>query len=93
MAALSGGAQEQLAILIRFAIASLVGDAARAVPVFLDDALGSSDPTRLVAMGAVFNEIGKQRQVFVLTCVPNRYESVTDRVDLPIRKMLSLSHL
>ena len=93
VAALSGGAQGQLAILIRFAIASLVGDAARAVPVFLDDALGSSDPTRLVAMGAVFNEIGKQRQVFVLTCVPNRYESVTDRVDLPIRKMLSLSHL
>lgn len=93
VAALSGGAQEQLAILIRFAIASLVGDEAQAVPVFLDDALGSSDPARLVAMGAVFNEIGKQRQVFVLTCVPNRYESVTDRVDIPIRKMLSPSRL
>ena len=92
VAALSGGAQEQLAILIRFAIASLVAEEGHAIPVFFDDALGSSDPSRLVAMGAVFNEIGKHRQVFVLTCVPNRYGAVTDRVDIPIYKMLVSSH-
>ena len=80
---LSGGAQEQLEILTRFAIASLVSDAQ--VPVFFDDVLGSSDARRLMAMGAVFAEMGKQRQVFVLTCAPERYAAVSGRVERPLR--------
>ena len=80
---LSGGAQEQLEILTRFAIASLVSDVQ--VPVFFDDVLGSSDARRLMAMGAVFAEMGKQRQVFVLTCAPERYAAVSGRVERPLR--------
>ena len=46
LANLSGGAKEQLAILTRFAIAELVAESSAqgAVPVFIDDALGSTDP-------------------------------------------------
>lgn len=93
VSALSGGAQEQLAILIRFAVASLAAGAqGEAAPVFFDDALGSTDPGRLLAMGAVFSEMGKSRQVFVFTCVPNRYGAVIGRIDTPIRELLQKSH-
>ena len=38
-----------------------------------------------MAMGAVFAEMGKQRQVFVLTCAPERYAAVSGRVERPLR--------
>lgn len=76
---LSGGAREQLAILIRFAIAGLVADSSTHghVPVFIDDALGSTDPERLAKISTLFSEAGQDSQVFVLTCVPERYNYVT----------------
>ncbi|ANE03737.1 AAA family ATPase [Corynebacterium crudilactis] len=75
---LSGGAQEQLAILTRFAIAELVAESSAqgAVPVFIDDALGSTDPERLTRISTLFSDAGKESQVFVLTCVPDRYNYV-----------------
>ena len=79
---LSGGAQEQLAILTRFAIADLVADSSThgVVPVFIDDALGSTDPERLTRISTLFGEAGRDSQVFVLTCVPERYNYVTPKV-------------
>ena len=75
--ALSGGAQEQLALLTRFAIAELVArDGTSPVPVVIDDALGATDPHRLQLMNALFNRVGKHAQVIVLTCYPNRYDGV-----------------
>src|SRR5690606_21336507 len=50
---LSGGAKEQLGILARLAVASLV-DAEEGVPVIIDDALGYTDPERLARVGSVF---------------------------------------
>lgn len=78
---LSGGAQEQLAILTRFAIADLVADSSThgAVPVFIDDALGSTDPVRLTRISTLFGEAGRDSQVFVLTCVPERYNYVSPK--------------
>lgn len=84
LAALSGGAKEQLAILTRFAIASLVAkeggadstDGYSPVPVIIDDALGSTDPQRLQRMGQLFTRIGTHAQVIVLTCFPQRYDWV-----------------
>lgn len=74
---LSGGAQEQLALLTRFAIAELVArDGTAPVPVVIDDALGATDPHRLQLMNALFNRVGKHAQVIVLTCYPNRYDGV-----------------
>ena len=74
---LSGGAKAQLGILARLAGAALVAKE-DTVPVIIDDALGFSDPDRLVKMGAVLNSVGDRGQVIVLTCTPGRYDGVAD---------------
>jgi len=76
---LSVGAKEQLSLLARLACAVLVsrpGTADAGVPVIIDDALGNSDPARLERLGAVLSMAGRQVQVIVLTCVPDRYRNV-----------------
>ncbi|WP_019970826.1 AAA family ATPase [Mycobacterium sp. 141] len=72
---LSGGAKEQLAIVSRLAGAALVAKEDN-VPVIIDDALGYTDAERLVKMGAVFDAVGGDGQVIVLTCSPQRYAGV-----------------
>jgi len=72
---LSGGAKEQLGIVARLASAALVAKEDN-VPVVIDDALGFTDADRLVKMGEVFNSVGGDGQVIVLTCTPQRYASV-----------------
>lgn len=80
---LSGGAKEQLGILARLAGAALVAKE-DAVPVVVDDALGFTDPDRLTKMGELFDTVGTQGQVIVLTCSPDRYDGVkgAHRIDL-----------
>ncbi|OBK41988.1 hypothetical protein A5658_00275 [Mycobacterium sp. 1245111.1] len=80
---LSGGAKEQLGILARLAGAALVAKD-DAVPILIDDALGFTDPERLVKMAAVFDTLGERGQVIVLTCTPARYDGVKDaqRIEL-----------
>lgn len=94
---LSGGAKEQLAILTRFAIAGLVSqeseDGQIPVPVVVDDALGSTDPSRLQLMSTLFTEMGKTGQVIVLTCVPQRYDRVVGRTEYPIEQLKSAGML
>jgi energy-coupling factor transporter ATP-binding protein EcfA2 len=72
---LSGGAKEQLGIVARLASAALVAKE-DSVPVVIDDALGFTDADRLVKMGGVFNAVGGDGQVLVLTCSPDRYAAV-----------------
>jgi hypothetical protein len=72
---LSGGAKEQLGIVARLAGAALVAKE-DSVPVVIDDALGFTDADRLVKMGTVFNAVGGDGQVIVLTCDPDRYAAV-----------------
>lgn len=78
LAELSGGTKEQLAILSRFAIASLIarGDEKVGAPLVVDDALGSTDPGRLQRMGQLFSKLGQDTQMIVLTCFPQRYDWV-----------------
>ncbi|AGF72197.1 AAA family ATPase [Corynebacterium halotolerans] len=97
---LSGGAREQLAILTRFAIARLVSkegvDGAGGtvpVPVVVDDALGSTDPSRLQLMATLFSDMGRTGQVVVLTCVPQRYSRVTGRTEYPIEELKAAGRL
>ncbi len=80
---LSGGAKEQLGILARLAGAALVAKE-DAVPILIDDALGFTDPQRLVKMAAVFDTLGERGQVIVLTCTPGRYDGIKDaqRIEL-----------
>ncbi len=69
---LSAGAREQLALLTRLAAARLAGG----VPLWLDDALGHTDPERLAALGPLLAAAGEASQVIVLTCSPERFRSV-----------------
>ena len=69
---LSAGAREQLALLTRLAAARLAGG----VPLWLDDALGHTDPERLAALGPLLAAAGESCQVIVLTCSPERFRSV-----------------
>jgi uncharacterized protein YhaN len=46
------------------------------VPVIIDDALGYSDPDRLKKLGVAFSVAGKDCQVIVMTCEPDRYRGV-----------------
>jgi len=80
---LSGGAKEQLGILARLAGAALVAKE-DAVPILIDDALGFTDPQRLVKMAAVFDTLGERGQVIVLTCTPGRYDGIkyAQRIEL-----------
>lgn len=80
---LSGGAKEQLGIVARLAGAALV-DADDGVPVVIDDALGFSDPNRLAKMGEVFDAVGGDGQVIVLTCSPERYAGIVDAQHLQL---------
>lgn len=79
--ALSGGATEQLGLLARFAIAELTAQDG-GVPIFVDDALGNTDARRLELMNYLFSHLGKQHQVFVLTCMPSRFDAIAGRVSL-----------
>lgn len=72
---LSGGAKEQLGIVARLAGAALVAKE-DGVPVVIDDALGFSDADRLAKMAGVFDAVGGDGQVIVLTCSPDRYAGV-----------------
>lgn len=69
---LSGGAREQLGILLRLAAAQLVSG----LPLILDDTLGHTDATRLETMGALLNTAGRASQIVVMTCYPQRYRFV-----------------
>src|ERR1700742_255171 len=82
-ASLSGGAKEQLGILPRLAGAALVAKE-DAVPILIDDALGFTDPQRLIKMAAVFDTLGERGQVIVLTCTPARYDGIkyAQRIEL-----------
>ena len=72
---LSAGAKEQLGILTRAACAILVAKDGQ-IPLILDDTLGNTDEQRLEAMGAVLNLAGRELQVIILTCMPDRFRHV-----------------
>jgi DNA repair exonuclease SbcCD ATPase subunit len=74
-ASLSGGAREQISLLMRVACALVVASDG-GVPLIFDDALGNSDVNRLDRIGAVLAMAGQRCQVIVLTCAPDRYRTV-----------------
>ena len=72
---LSGGTKEQIAMISRLACAMTVSKDGGA-SLILDDALGYTDPERLKLMGAVLARAGKECQIIILTCVPDRYSNI-----------------
>ncbi|MGH0031108.1 MAG: ATP-binding protein, partial [Myxococcota bacterium] len=72
---LSAGAREQIALLARLAVATLVASDGGA-PLVIDDALGHSDPQRLARIGRALGAAAPHCQIVVLTCTPDRYRHV-----------------
>ena len=69
------GAREQIALLSRLAVATLVAEDGGA-PLIIDDALGHSDPERLARVGRALSQAAPACQILVLTCTPERYRHV-----------------
>lgn len=69
---LSGGTREQLALIGRLAVATLV-DGDSGAPVVLDDAFGFADAQRLNALNVILSTVGQNSQVILLTCQPDRF--------------------
>lgn len=65
---LSDGTQEQIAVLVRLAMASMLAERGQTVPVILDDALVYCDDDRIKLMFDALSRAGRRQQVIVLTC-------------------------
>lgn len=65
---LSGGTQEQIALLVRLAFARMHARAGRAAPLILDDALVFTDDDRIEAMFDALHRQAADLQIIVLTC-------------------------
>lgn len=65
---LSDGTQEQIAVLVRLAMASMLSERGQSVPVILDDALVYCDDDRIKRMFDALSRAGKHQQVIILTC-------------------------
>lgn len=65
---LSGGTQEQIAILTRLAFARLFAKQGKPMPIILDDALVYSDDTRITSMFTALHRVAADQQVIVFSC-------------------------
>ncbi|MEO0388851.1 MAG: chromosome segregation protein SMC, partial [Pseudomonadota bacterium] len=65
---LSGGTQEQIALLVRLAFARLLAASGHPAPVILDDALVFSDDARIEAMFDALHRQTADLQILVLSC-------------------------
>ena len=68
MEMLSGGTQEQIAILTRLAFARLFARQGKPMPIILDDALVYSDDSRITAMFTALHRVAADQQVIVFSC-------------------------
>jgi uncharacterized protein YhaN len=65
---LSDGTQEQIAVLVRLAMASMRSERGQSVPAILDDALVYCDYGRIKRMFDALSRAGKRQQVIILNC-------------------------
>jgi hypothetical protein len=65
---LSGGTQEQIAVLVRLAMGTLLAEREGNVPIILDDALVYCDDDRINLMFDALSRAGRHQQIIVLTC-------------------------
>jgi uncharacterized protein YhaN len=75
-AQLSEGTREQIAILVRLALAELLCDRGLPAVVVLDDALVFSDDERMQRMFGVLERAAKRLQILVLTCRERLFEDL-----------------
>jgi uncharacterized protein YhaN len=68
MESLSGGTQEQIAILTRLAFANLLAKQGKSMPIILDDALVYSDDSRIIKMFTALHRAAMNQQIIVFSC-------------------------
>jgi DNA repair exonuclease SbcCD ATPase subunit len=73
---LSEGTREQIAILVRLALAELLCDQGLPAVVVLDDALAFSDDERMQRMFRVLERAAERLQILVLTCRERLFENL-----------------
>jgi energy-coupling factor transporter ATP-binding protein EcfA2 len=81
--ALSGGAKEQVSILVRLALAEVLGEK-ESLPVVLDDCLVNTDRVRLGEMLRILYRASRKQQIIVFSCHDVDFERLgeTRRFDL-----------
>ncbi len=82
---LSGGAKEQLSILVRLGLAKVLAGEST-LPVILDDALVSSDADRLRRMIQALGRAANGLQLIIFTCHPEAYDAVGADVTIRLKE-------
>ena len=73
---LSIGTREQIAILVRLALADLLREKGKPVTLVLDDALVNCDDERFRRMELALRRAAENLQILILTCHETRYQSL-----------------
>ena len=76
---LSGGTQEQVALLVRLAFARMLSKAGRHAPVILDDALVFTDDDRIERMFDALHRQAGDLQILVLSCRQRAFRALGGR--------------
>ncbi|REC53344.1 hypothetical protein DRV84_15100 [Rhodosalinus sediminis] len=77
---LSGGTQEQVALLVRLAFARMLAKDGRHAPVILDDALVFTDDDRIERMFDALHRQAGDLQILVLTCRQRAFRDLGGRM-------------
>jgi uncharacterized protein YhaN len=77
---LSGGTQEQIAVLVRLAMGALLQERGEDAPIILDDALVFCDDDRIEQMFDALTRAASRQQVIVLTCRTRGFRSLGGRM-------------
>jgi hypothetical protein len=73
---LSDGTQEQIAVLVRLALGTLLAEQGKSAPIIFDDALVFSDDERIARMFDALARGGASQQIVVLTCRMRAFEKL-----------------
>lgn len=76
---LSGGTQEQVALLVRLAFARMLSKGGRQAPVLLDDALVFTDDDRIERMFDALHRQANDLQIIVLSCRQRAFRDLGGR--------------
>lgn len=84
--ALSGGAREQLSLLVRIGLAEVLG-AEESWPLVLDDALVNTDPERIQRVQRLLFKASRRMQILLFTCHGRLYDTAgaARRIEVPAR--------
>lgn len=83
---LSGGAREQLALVVRIALAKVFARQRLGLPLVLDDVLGWTDDRRLRGMLNVLEQTSRDMQVILLTCHPGRFRGIEGAASFEVQR-------